>query len=76
MIKIKILHTICNLIFPLKCCFGVSDGISGKYLPMWVSFLVLDPNQDSAFGRRLAHWFFEKMRYKGTVSLAFSFGFI
>ena len=51
MIEIKILHTLCSLIFPLKCCFGTSDGISWKYLAMWVSFLVLDPDQNSGFGR-------------------------
>ena len=45
----KILHTIVNQIFPLKCGFGIGYGIGQKYQPIWVS--VSDRNQNSGFGR-------------------------
>ena len=37
----------------LKCSFGISYGIGQKYLPIWVSVLVSDQNQNSGFGRTL-----------------------
>ena len=46
----KIPHTIGNLIFPLKCGYGIGR----KYQPIWVSVSVLGRNQNSAFGRTLA----------------------
>ena len=36
----KILHTIGNLIFPLKCGFGIGYGIGRKYQPIWISVSV------------------------------------
>ena len=35
---------------------------------MWVSVLVSDLNQNSGFGRRLAHWFLEKNVLQGDCS--------
>ena len=46
-------HTIGNLIFPLKCGFGIGYGIGRKYQPIWVSVSVSDGNQNSGFGRTL-----------------------
>ena len=48
----KVPHTIGNMIFPLKCGFGIGYGISQKYQPIWVS-VSLDLNQNSGFGQ---HW--------------------
>ena len=43
-------HAIGNQILPLKCSFSIGYGIGRKYLPTWVSVLVLDRNQNSGFG--------------------------
>ena len=49
----KIPHAIGNYIRLLKCSFGICYGISRKYLPICVSVLVSDRNQNSGFGRTL-----------------------
>ena len=45
----KMSHTISNLIFPVRCGFGIGYGIGRKYQPVWVSVSVLDLNQNSGF---------------------------
>jgi hypothetical protein len=48
---------ISHKIFPLKYGFGISYDISRKYMPMWVSVLVSDLNQNSSFSHTLFSYF-------------------
>ena len=38
---------------PNEYSFGIAYGIGPKYLPIWVSVLVSDLNQNSGFGHTL-----------------------
>ena len=49
----KIPHAIGNQILPLKWYFGIGYSNGRKYQPIWVLFLILDLNQNSALGRTL-----------------------